>query len=222
MSEPAKYLFDTVFDSMSDPSNHSRANAEAEQQRLEEELEAERQRFYEDGYEAGHRDAVESMEAAISQSMETVLARFDQAVGSFDNAVALGRADAIKISTSVVTKLCAALNDRDPLAGLEPFLETALSDLRSVPQLVVYVAEDLVAEVEARMMFVTSAASFSGKIDIKGRTDLPLRDAVVEWEDGRVAYTPSALDDKIDEMVAAYLAQGDSAMSNSSSGGTHG
>jgi flagellar assembly protein FliH len=95
---------------------------------------------------------------------------------------------------------------RVPLDDLAASLEDLLGRLEQQPQLQIRVATEVAKGLADRLAEITSAAGFTGQVEVASDPSLAIGDAVVRWPSGRAERRLEDLVEAAETLLAAWLA----------------
>jgi flagellar assembly protein FliH len=203
-NEPVKYQFDVEF---------SRGGAESRAAQAAAESAA-----FKRGQAAGEAEA----NAKIERRLTVVITQTSERIGDlskkFSGLEARLEAEAVEVAVAIARKLAPALIAREPLAEIEALVVDVLAHVRSAPHVVVRVAEDLIEPAGARLKEIAEQRGFANRLVLLPEPDLKPDEVRVEWADGGVERDRSAVEARIDEAVANYLARGGASASATGTG----
>jgi len=171
----------------------------------EEELTLAREQAYDQGRQAGHQEAAQSLEQMTGMALATA-AHHLQALGAAQAADAeeLARQSAA-IATAMVRKLHPEFARRFGLAEIEAAVLDCLSHLDRTPKVTIKVAPEMAEAVKEKVEGLAERAAFDGKLGVVGDPSLAPGDCRVEWGDGGAERDQSRAWALIDQAVEAAL-----------------
>ena len=193
-NEPVKYQFDVEF---------SRGGAESRAAQAAAEDAA-----FKRGQAAGEAEASARIERRLTAVITQASERIGELSKKFSGLEARLEAEAVEVAVAIARKLAPALIAREPLAEIEALVVDVLAHVRSAPHVVVRVAEDLIEPAGARLKEIAEQRGFANRLVLLPEPDLKPDEVRVEWADGGVERDRSAVEARIDEAVANYLARG--------------
>jgi flagellar assembly protein FliH len=119
--------------------------------------------------------------------------------------------EAVDVAVAVARKLCSALMASQPLAEVSALVGECFSHLVSTPHLVVRVNDGLYDGARERVEGIARQTGFEGRLVVLAEPEIEFGDCRIEWADGGVVLERAAIDAKINELVARYMASGDRA-----------
>lgn len=203
MPQPAKYDFETVFDSLADdPFGRSQPK---EPTWTEAELEQEKALAFAKGAESGRAEAMDAIENKLSVALEQLLARSTEIMkrlAAIENGLT---AEAKQLAVTVGRAIASELLVQSSSQEIEAVVGEALELLTHQPHIVVRVHEDLLDGLKARLETIAEQSGFSGKLIMLGEPDLDHSDCRIEWAEGGIARDSAALQAEIDRIVTHHL-----------------
>jgi len=193
-NEPVKYQFDVEF-------NRGGAESRAAQAAAEDAA-------FKRGQAAGEAEASARIERRLTAVITQASERIGELSKKFSGLEARLEAEAVEVAVAIARKLAPALIAREPLAEIEALVVDVLAHVRSAPHVVVRVAEDLIEPAGARLKEIAEQRGFANRLVLLPEPDLKPDEVRVEWADGGVERDRSAVEARIDEAVANYLARG--------------
>ena len=171
----------------------------------EEELTLARQQAYDQGRQAGHQEAAQSLEQMIGMALATASHHL-QALGAAQAAdTEEGMRQGAAIAVALVRKLHPEFARRFGLEEIEGAVLDCLRHLDRTPKVTVKVAPALVGAVKEKMGGLVQQAAFDGKLGVVGDESLTPGDCRVEWGDGGAERDQSQAWAQIDQAVEAVL-----------------
>ncbi|MCC6947678.1 MAG: flagellar assembly protein FliH [Bradyrhizobiaceae bacterium] len=194
--EPVKFLFDVEFAGGGLESRATLAAVEAEAFRR--------------GQAAGEAEANARIERRLSTALAQAADRIAELAKKFDTLEQRLETEAVEVAVAIANKLASALIAREPLAEVEGLVIDVLAHVRSAPHLVVRVNEDLLDLAGARLKQIADERGFTGRLVLLPAPELKPDEVRIEWADGGVERRREAIETRINEAVARYLARGGS------------
>jgi flagellar assembly protein FliH len=194
--EPVKFLFDVEFTGGGPESRATLAAVEAEAFRR--------------GHAAGEAEANARIERRLATAVGQAAERIADLAKKFTALEVRLETEAVEVAVAIANKLAPALIAREPLAEIEALVVDVLAHVRSAPHLAVRVNEDLLDLAGARLKQIADERGFGGRLVLLPAPDLKPDEVRIEWADGGVARDRAAIETRIGEAVARYLARGGS------------
>lgn len=191
---PVKYQFDVEFAGGGAESRTTLAAVEAEAFRR--------------GHAAGEAEANARIERRLAAALNQAAERIGDLAKKFSALEQRLENEAVEVAIAVAGKLAPALIAREPLAELEALVIDVLSHVRSAPHLAVRVNEDLLELAGSRLKQIADERGFAGRLVLLPAPDLGPDEVRIEWADGGIARDRTAIENRIGEAVARYLARG--------------
>jgi flagellar assembly protein FliH len=164
-----------------------------------------RQQAYDQGRQAGHQEAAQSLEQMIGMALGTASHHL-QALGAAVAADAEQLAQqAAAIAVTMVRKLHPEFVRRYGVDEIESAVADCLSHLDQVPKVTIKVAPALVEAVKEKTEGLAEQAAFDGKLGVVGDASLTPGDCRVEWGDGGAERDQSRAWAQIDQAVETAL-----------------
>lgn len=209
---PVKFDFDTEFD------HNGEILREGESYKrffTQDDVEAARMWGVEEGREMEEGRCAQSLQAIASQ-MQLILARLAHESDAL-------RQEAAALAVAAARKIAGAALDSYPLETIEQLAREAVQDLRSEPRLSVRCAADLVEMLSERLEKTARDAGFDGAIVVRGDQGMKGADVRLEWGAGAVQRSAGEIDERLNDVVARWLAAAPEEDSDTdTSGGTAG
>jgi flagellar assembly protein FliH len=195
---PVKFLFDMEF---TGTGAHLGADARAAVAAADAE-------GYRRGFAAGEAEAGARIERRLGAALECVGTRAEEIARRLADVESRLEHEAVEVAVAAARKLSAALIAREPLGEVEALVREVLAQVRNAPHLVVRVAESLVEPAGERLRALAEERGFAGRLVLVPAPELAPDEARIEWADGGVERDREAIERRIDEAVARYLARG--------------
>lgn len=199
MAEPIrKFVFDTVFDEggeiIAAPRPVKRVYTPAEVEAL---------------VAAARHEAREEALAEVAnlraQALSVVAEGVVQALPALARSAQTHREGSAELSLAAARVIAGAALDRFPQAPLNAAIEALGGELHATPRLVVR-SIGLDEAVRADLEAACADAGFTGQIAFRDDPAMPVAAFTLEWSDGRAAFDPAAVADRIAETLTAALA----------------
>jgi flagellar assembly protein FliH len=201
MGAPAKFLFDLDF-SVPDRAREKAPSA-AE---IADMVAAAEARGYRNGVEAGQREAKAESDRRAAMAMQEIGNAIRAIAAGFDGIEARIETEAIDVAVAVARKLCGELIAAEPLAEITALVGDCFRQLVSAPHLVVRINDGLYDAARAQIELMAKQGGFEGRLVILAEPDIGGGDCRIEWADGGVVLERAAIESKITELVARYMA----------------
>lgn len=171
----------------------------------EEELTLARQQAYDQGRQAGHQEAAQSLEQMTGMALATASHHL-QALGAAQAADTEEVArQAAALAVAMVRKLHPEFARRFGLDEIEAAVLDCLRHLDRIPKVTIKVAPALAEAVKEKIEGLAEQAAFDGKLGVVGDPSLTPGDCRVEWGDGGAERDQSRAWAQIDQAVEAAL-----------------
>jgi flagellar assembly protein FliH len=199
MASPAKFLFDTDF-AAPDKSRERPTQVEMAQK-----IAAAEQRAYRDGFDAGQREAKAESDRRAALALEEIKIGLQGIAARFAGIETRMETEAVDVAVSVARKLCSELIAAEPLGEIVGLVKECFSHLVSTPHLVVRINASLYEMARDQIERLAKQSGFEGRLVILAEPEIATGDCRIEWADGGVVLDRTAIDAKIDELVARYI-----------------
>jgi flagellar assembly protein FliH len=201
MAAPAKFMFDTDFAAPNKA--RERAATEAE---IAQKVAAAEARAYRDGFDAGQREAKAESDRRVALALEEIKLAMQGIAARLGNVEGRMETEAVDVAIAVARKLCGELVAAEPLGEIIGLVKDCFSHLVSTPHLVVRINDQLYEGAHERIERLAKQSGFEGRLVILAEPEVATGDCRIEWADGGVVLERAAIDAKIDELVARYMA----------------
>lgn len=181
----------------------------------EADLEAVRDRAFRQGLEVGERDGFERGQQLARQSVEAqqaqALAAVEQALGAALSAVAgftqrLER-DAVKVVTTLVTRLAPPLQDAVAEAELDQLVIDSLHAAMGQPRLELRVAPTAADRLRPQIQALAAKAGYRGVVEVLPEPGFPLGTAKADWGTGGAERDPRLVERQLADAVAIAVSR---------------
>ena len=152
--------------------------------------------------EAKERTEAERRCAAAFEQIGRTLQVFSASLSAIERKL---EAEAVEVAFAVARKLAPALVEREPHGEIAALATGCLSELRSVPHVVVRVNEALHARIQPELEHIAQVSSFDGRLVVMGETEVAPGDCRIEWADGGIVRDRAAIESSIGDAVARYV-----------------
>ena len=115
-------------------------------------------------------------------------------------------AEAVDLAASIAKKLASSLVAQHPTAEIEALIEECLTSIEGVPHLVIRCHTELAESVREIATDRVHTSGFSGRLVVMGDPEIALGDCRLEWVDGGLVRSATALTAEIDSRIATFLA----------------
>ncbi|MET0968203.1 MAG: FliH/SctL family protein [Tardiphaga sp.] len=201
MAAPAKFLFDMDFSAPDRARAPVITPAEVAEKIANAEAHA-----YRAGFDAAQREAKAEADRRAALALEQIGVAISAISSRFAAVEAKMETEAVDVAVSVARKLCEELVAREPLAEMMALVHDCFKHLVATPHLVVRINDQLYDEAKDRIEKQARQSGFAGRLVILAEPDLANGDCKIEWADGGVVLERAAIDTKINELVARYMA----------------
>lgn len=200
MTGARPFSFDTVFDD-----DGAVTYAPPRQKRLftAEEVEAAKAQARAEGEQSAAVLAEQAVAAALRQVADA--ARLG--LTALAEAAHAHRAGSAQLCLAAARKIADSALAQYPEAPVAAALEALMREVEASPRLMVRVAPDQVARVQAALDRTAESLGFTGRIEARAEPGTPPAAFVLDWGDGRAAFDPEAaamrIQAALDEALAA-------------------
>ncbi|MBI3699404.1 MAG: flagellar assembly protein FliH [Afipia sp.] len=201
MGAPAKFLFDTDFAAPTSAKERAATTAEIAQQIADAEA-----RAYREGFDAAQREAKVESDRRIALALEEIGIAIKGIAGGFSGIEDRMETEAVEVAMGVARKLCNELMAAEPLTEVMALVQDCFRHLTSTPHIVVRINDQLYDAAHSRIGELAKRSGFEGRLVILAEPGIATGDCKIEWADGGVTLDRAAIETKIDELVARYLA----------------
>ena len=200
MAAPAKFLFDTDF---TDPNALRARSTPADLARLIAEAE---ERGYRNGFEAGQREARMASTRRTAVAFEDISNTLSAIAAGFANIEGRMETEAVDVALAVAHKLCSELVAREPLTEIMALVSDCFRHLTSTPHIVVRINDALYEGAKDQIETLARQSGFESRLVMLAEPEIETGDCKIEWADGGVVLERAAIEARIAEMVARYIA----------------
>jgi len=201
MASPAKFLFDMDFSAPDKGRERPATASEIAQKIASAEAHA-----YRDGYDAGQREAKTESDRRTALALEEIGIGIRAIKARFSGIETRMETEAVDVAVAVARKLCSELVSGEPLDEITALVSDCFSHLVSTPHLVVRINDSLYEAARDRIERLAKQSGFAGRLVILAEPEIQSGDCKIEWADGGVVLERAAIEAKIDELVARYMA----------------
>ncbi len=210
MTAAKKFLFDTAFDNAS--------TFEEEERQKEPEVEvttfsqadvdAAREQGVTAGKEEGIREAANTTEHRIMESLTALVGRLSDLFRSQEEVNTNTARNAITVAAAIARKVLPDLNRRNALGEVERLVEMAMEKMLEDSRVVVRVNPELRDPLAERIDGQTAGTAAEGRVTVSGDADLAVGDCRIEWSDGGAERNTAAMWKDIDAIIERNLGSG--------------
>jgi flagellar assembly protein FliH len=201
MASPAKFLFDMDFSAPDKGRERPATASEIAQKIASAEAHA-----YRDGYDAGQREAKAESDRRTALALEEIGICIQAIKARFSGIETRMETEAVDVAVAVARKLCSELISGEPLGEITGLVSDCFSHLVSTPHLVVRINDSLYEPARDQIERLAKQSGFAGRLVILAEPEIESGDCKIEWADGGVVLERAAIEAKIDELVARYMA----------------
>src|SRR6516162_755308 len=201
MAAPAKFLFDNDFSAPDRAREKAATVAEIAQKVAVAEA-----RAYQQGFDAGQREAKAESDRRLALAMEEIKIAVQAIAARFGSIESRMETEAVEVAVAVARKLCSELIAAEPLGEIIALVRDCFSHLVATPHLVVRINDALYENAREKIERLAKQSGFEGRLVILAEPEIATGDCRIEWADGGVVLDRAAIDARIDELVARYIA----------------
>src|SRR4051812_19982859 len=201
MAAPAKFLFDVDFAAPEKGRDKPATPAEIAQKIADAEA-----RAYRAGFDAAQHEARVESDRRAALALEEIGLAIKGIASRFGSIETRMETEAVDVAVAVARKLCTELVAREPLGEIMALVSDCFSHLVSTPHLVVRIHDSLYDAARDRIERMAKQVGFEGRLVILAEPGIATGDCRIEWADGGVVLERAAIEAKISELVARYLA----------------
>lgn len=198
-SAPRPFAFDTVFD---DAGSIAYQPPARRKHYTAEEVEAARAA----GYAEGERSAVAQAEARAADALADIARAARAALSALQGVAHEHRVGSAQLALAAARRIADAALDRFPEAPAAAALEALAREIEAEPRLMVRVAPDLQARIQAALDHTAEAIGFEGQILTRAEPALPPAAFVLDWGDGKAVFDPQDAAARVAAALEAALA----------------
>jgi flagellar assembly protein FliH len=198
-SAPRPFAFDTVFD---DAGSIAYQPPARRKHYTAEEVEAARAA----GYAEGERSAVAQAEARAADALADIARAARAALSALQGVAHEHRVGSAQLALAAARRIADAALDRFPEAPAAAALEALAREIEAEPRLMVRVAPDLQARIQAALDHTAEAIGFEGQILTRAEPALPPAAFVLDWGDGKAVFDPQDAAVRVAAALEAALA----------------
>ncbi len=201
MGAPAKFLFDVDFSAPDKTRERAATPAEIAAQVAQAETQA-----YRAGFDAGQRESQVENERRIAASFQQIGDNIAAIATRFAEIEGRLQTEAVNVAVATARKLSGALIAAEPLTEIVELVRDCFKHLVSTPHLVIRISDELYEQAHEAFERMAKQSGFAGRLIVLAEPDIALGDCKIEWADGGVVREAAAIDAKITELVARYVA----------------
>jgi flagellar assembly protein FliH len=193
--KPTKFDFDTEFD------ENGEILREGESYKrffTQDDIDAARMWGVEEGREEEEGRCAQAL-LAIASQMQLILSRL--ALESEEL-----RQDGANLAFSTAKKISGAALDAYPLETITSLIGEVMTDLRSEPRFSVRCPPALAEDLTGRLEKMARDTGFDGAIIVRGDDSMAAADIRLEWGSGSIQRTASEIENRLQDVIAKWLA----------------
>lgn len=194
-------MFDNAFDKPNeviDPLAELKAKFNAR-------VEKARQEAYEEGREAGRKEALSTIENETKTSLEALLGQINSLNSQYKDEMTRLEQKAVEFGITTGSKLAAELIRREPLPLLEQFFANAFTVLGGVPEVTARVSNKVHQPLLDNISQWQTKNGFDGEIRIIADESLKAGDVAITWSEGGVERSIDKLMTAIQTAMTDYF-----------------
>ena len=150
----------------------------------EEELAAARDEAFQNGLQAGLKEAMTGIEQQVSATLDVLVGTIGRISEQQKQANEVISRETVDLAVAAVRKLFPRLAEQGGKDEVEKFISDILSRLLEEPHLNIKVSETLRPEIERHLNDLSQRIGFTGKITISSDNSLGPADCRVKWSEG--------------------------------------
>ncbi|MGB3866195.1 MAG: FliH/SctL family protein, partial [Xanthobacteraceae bacterium] len=158
------------------------------------------------GFEAGQRESHAESERRTAAAFQEIGATIAAIATRFAEIEGRLQTEAVSVAVATARKLGGALIEAEPLTEIVALVEDCFKHLVSTPHLVIRINDGLYEQARDTFEQMARQSGFEGRLIVLAEPELATGDCKIEWADGGVARKAAAIDAKISELVARYIA----------------
>lgn len=203
-TRPYSLVSENDFDRMEEL---ARMKAETEQPPTfsEIELEVAKKDAYQQGHDAGTRDALTNQEERIANCLEKLITQFDHVSSTQAAYEAVQQKEIVSIALSIAKCMMPTLSKRYGLDEIEELIKRVLQRNIKVTELSIYTHPLVYEDVKERVLPYIQEGGFDNRVHFKEDSSLTLDDCRVDWENGGVSRIVPELWDEITNTLNGFL-----------------
>jgi len=204
MAAPAKFLFDNDFSAPDRMRERAATPAEVAQK-----VAAAEARAYRDGYDAALREAKVESDRRQALALEEINIAIKGIAARYAAIETRMETEAVDVAVAVARKLASELIAKEPIGEIMALVGDCFAQLVATPHLVVRINDQLYDAAHTRIETLAKQSGFAGRLVVLAEPEIATGDCRIEWADGGVVRERAAIEAKISELVARYIASRD-------------
>lgn len=203
---PAPYMFDLDFDAEHRAKEKVEVEPTISLYEHEAQMAALERRVRRDAYAAGHQEAIEEGSNAVAEETQRLTGVATTLLTRLDAEIGMREERGVRIAITAAKKLARRLLEKEPVGEVENLFRSCLAPMFDASHLVVRMNHQHVEQIRERLESIAVGQGFEGRLIFMGEEDFAPSDARIDWADGGLARSQSALEKDIDTLVESYLA----------------
>ena len=182
MSAPQKFMFDNAFDKdheTIDPLEELRA-------KFQEKIERAKKDAFEEGRQAGEKNALSSIENQAKTAVESLLSQSAELHQSYQSELEDIKAKAAEFGITAGSILASELLKKEPMPLIEEFFKNAFTIIGNEPEVTAALHPSMANEVQAVISRWQQEAAVQGTIHFITNENLKPTDVSLTWKDGGI------------------------------------
>lgn len=203
---PALYKFDLDFDAEHRTKEDVEVEPTISLYEHEAQMAALERRVREEAHAAGRQEAIDEGSNALAEETQRLTGVASTLLTRLDTEIGLREERGVRIAMTAAKKLARRLLEEQPVGEVENLFRACLAPMFDASHLVVRMNEEHVDQIRERLEHIATSQGFEGRLVFLGEENYAPGDARIEWADGGLARSQSAMEKDIDTLVEGYLA----------------
>ncbi len=157
------------------------------------------------GFAEGQAQAMEGIEASLTQILDSMNAQLQQLTQIHDSQLGNLKCEAASMAFAIAGKLAPALIARQPEAEVLKMVEECLADLHDEPRIVVRASEPVCSALSEKIDRLTQSTGFQGNVILLPDDTKTDGDCRIEWADGGVDRELEDTHKKVNDIVDRFI-----------------
>lgn len=174
-----RFMFDLDFDDA-----RNLADKPSEPTFTQDELNAARGMARAEGMEAGHAEAMRSVERRVGENLAQIAQRLGEAAAQRAASLQEIERNAVDLCIGLMRRLFPEFQRRHGSGEIEQLVRESLRVMVDEPRVVVRLNDENLDLLQERITGAATAAGFAGKIVLVSDDQIPPGDCAIEWADG--------------------------------------
>lgn len=166
---------------------------------------------YSDGVRMGEQAALAGIAKRTEETLDQLFSQFSLTLSSVEEQIKLLRRQSAGLALVIAKKMVPALIASNPTAEIESLFMSCVANLNAEPRIVIRVEEELLDQLKEKIETMTRMAGYPGRVVLIGEPQSIPAQCQIEWPDGGVTLRSTEQLDRIDLMIAEYVAGGSEA-----------